>query len=388
MPDSHADDQISKLENGITPLQLFDMLWGQKVVILFAILVFLAGALADIFLTTPLYEVKMQIRPGITQYEDGFKKPGRSWTVDDLITWINSQYYRSLFSSDGHEEAALRSIRGTKAAGAQMVTLSLLAADPKAGQAVLDRIMTAWVQHYVSQGNDQSIAAAKLSLQQAIQSLDDQKRQVDEVEEKNLELNIKEWQRKVRVQEEEIILVRERRQANEKALQQFEQQEAAAIANTSQLVALRNDFVAKGKTQDLAFIMYSNIVQQNASYMTQLQERITNLQKNLLADRQVELSLQKMIGDSVQEIEQLKITKEETLPTKRRKLQREIDDLQEKINTLAPVEKVSGPTASENPVSPKKSKVFTVAVVSGGLLGVCLAFLRAMWQARGIKAKA
>ena len=290
MPDSHTDDQISKLENEITPLQLFDILWGQKVVILLTILVFLAGALADIFLTTPLYEVKMQIRPGITQYEDDFKKPARSWTVDDLVTWINNQYYRPLFPSDGNEKEALPRIRGTKA-GAQMVTLSLLAADPKAGQAVLDRIMTAWVQHYVSQGNDQSIAAAKLSLQEAIQSLEDQKRQVDEVEEKNLELNMKERQRKVKVQEEEIILVRERRQANEKALQQLEQREVATIANTSQLVASRNGFVAKGKTQDLAFLVYSNIIQQNVSFMTQLQERITNLQKNILADRQEELRL-------------------------------------------------------------------------------------------------
>ena len=388
MPNSHTDDQISKLENEITPLQLFDILWGQKVVILLTILVFLAGALADIFLTTPLFEVKMQIRPGITQYEDNFKKPARSWTVDDIVAWINSQYYRPLFPSDGNEKEALpRSIRATKA-GTQMVTLSLLAADPKAGQAVLDRIMTAWVQHYVSQGNDQSMAAARLSLKQAIQSLEDQKRQVDEVEEKNLELNIKERQRKVKVQEEEIILLRERHQANEKALQQLEQQEAATIANTSQLAASRNGFVAKGKTQDLAFLVYSNIVQQNVSYLTQLQEKITNLQKNILADRQTELGLHISIGDSVLEIEQLKITKEETLPTKRRKLQREIDDLQEKINTLAPVEKVSGPTAGESPVSPNKIKVLTVTVVGGGFVGVCLAFLRAMWQARRIKAKA
>jgi uncharacterized protein involved in exopolysaccharide biosynthesis len=94
------------------------------------------------------------------------------------------------------------------------------------------------------------------------------------------------------------------------------------------------------------------------------------------------------IGDSVQEIEESKITKEESLPTKRRKLQREIEDLQGKINTLAPVEKVSGPTAGESPVSLSKIKVLTVAVVAGGLLGVCFAFLRAMWQARRIKAKA
>jgi hypothetical protein len=330
----------------------------------------------------------MQIRPGITQYEDNFKKSARSWTVDDLVTWINNQNYRPLFPSDGNEKEALpRSIRATKA-GTQMVTLSLLAADPKAGQGVLDRIMTAWVQHYVSQGNDQSIAAARLSLKQAIQSLEDQKRQVDEVEEKNLELNIKERQRKVKVQEEEIILLRERRQANEKALQQLEQQEAATIANTPQLVTLRNGIVSKGKTQELAFLMYINIIQQNVSYLTQLQERITNLQKNILADRQEELILHKEISDSVQETEQFKIIKEETLPTKRRQLQREIEDLQGKINTLAPVEKVSGPTAGDSPVGPNKIKVLAVTVVGGGFVGVCLAFLRAMWQAKRIKAKA
>jgi hypothetical protein len=165
-------------------------------------------------------------------------------------------------------EARSRAL-GTKT-GTQTVTLSCLRSTRKQAKQSLI-IMTAWVQHYVSQGNDHTIAAAKLSLQQAIQSLEDQKRQVDEVEEKNLELDVKERQRKVKVQEEEIILVRERRQTNEKALQQMEQQEAATIANTSQLVALRNDFVAR-QDRDLAFIMYSNIVQQNASYMTQLQE--------------------------------------------------------------------------------------------------------------------
>ena len=99
MSDPKITDQVSHIEDEIDLFQLLETLWRQKVVIGLSVLVFVLCALGYIGFKTitasksgPLYEVKMEIRPGITHYSDaGFKAPVRGWTIDDIISWIQHE---------------------------------------------------------------------------------------------------------------------------------------------------------------------------------------------------------------------------------------------------------------------------------------------------------
>jgi LPS O-antigen subunit length determinant protein (WzzB/FepE family) len=381
--------QVPSVEDEIDLFQLVETLWRQKILVGLIVLGFVAMALIYIYIATPVYEVKMEIRPGITHYGDGFKKtsrgymtddmptpyadsftsPVKGWTIDDIIGWVNNKYYYILLP-----DANNLKLNATKSGPqSQTVTLSLLTPKPQEGVALLDNFVSRWNQYYTDEGHDQNIASSKLALKKAIQFLHDQMRLSKEADEKDLDLGIHECGLRLKACQEELALINQQHGHDLKASKQ-EKQKRVISSSGSRLQGAtehsRNENIESGHAL------------RDSLNKSKIKEQPDDPPGEMTGNSEDEFSLMGRIDDLNRRIEMLKIKKEEILPAKRRELERLIDEYQTKLHILAPVEKVTEPVASRKPVSPRKVKVLVLAMVGGGFLGIFTAFLLAAYQSR------
>gem|GEM_PF-1284404 len=367
-------------DDEIDLFQLLEHLWRQRLMVVFTVAASLACAVFYLLLATPLYEVNMQVRPGVTAY--GEEGEARRWSIDDIVAWVRQQQYRNLLKNSSSSGGDVPTIKAERQGDASAVTLSLAHPDPEYGREFLQNVFNRWVHHYVEAGHDPQIALARKQLEKDVQGLEDQLEHLESVTLPNLRMDIEERKERIKIQTHAIDLVEERRAANERVLSQMQERMDVTLANTNELTTLRDQLLARSNVQDLTLLLYTNIIQQNIFHVSQLQERIGNLEKTILADRKEERDLQKTIGDIRQEIERIRLQVEVEAEQSKRALQRRIELTRDKMEVLAPVELVSGPLATEHPVAPRKTLVASLALVAGGFLGILLALATGAWQAR------
>ena len=320
-----------KYDDEIDLFQLVETLWRQKWVVVAVTLLALAAGVAYVFQATPLYEVTLQVRPGKIRY-DAKSAPEPIWSIDDIAAWIKEGQYRSLLRDLVTKENGLPHIEAQKSGNAQIVTLSLLHPDPRYGKRLLGDLYEAWVKHYGVEGRDSAIQMARKELEIDIRGLEEQLRIVNEVKVKQ-------------------------KIAEEKGAALLQERMGATLENTNELVQLRDALLARGDVEDLTLLLYTNIIQQNIYYVSQLQEQIANFKRRIF---QID----------------------EQISRERTELETRMERLTEEAQSLVPVELVGEPLASEFPVEPKKMLILALAVVAGGFLGVLAAFVRGAWQAR------
>mgnify|MGYP005842812031 CR=1 FL=1 len=362
-------------------LVLLDILWKQRLLILVCTILSLAAAFVYVFAATPIYEVTMQIRPGITSYDkDG--NPVRSWKVSDIMSWIDEGLYRPFLISAVKDEAVLPRIEAASKGSQELISLSLKTSNPKLGESILDKLVSFWVKHYAYDGNDQNLLVSRQMTEQQIDDARDRLALIDEVKVKDVEMKIAELKRHISVDEEKIKIFDQRINTNLKAIENLQKQLDKAIANSTDLINLRNNLLGERKAQDLSLLLYTNIIQQNISYVSQLQERIAQIQRLILDDGREKVDLYKDIEDSRQKIEEQNLELKEKLPQQRNVINREIAQYQQRLRILSPVEVVSPPVASEYPVRPRKAFIIALAGMFGLSLGLLLAILLYAWQYR------
>jgi capsular polysaccharide biosynthesis protein len=362
-------------EEEVDLLELLDTLWQRKWIVVLTALVCVGAAVAYLFTATPQYRISMQVRPGITAYDkDG---PIRGWTPDDIASWINNEQYRIFFPVEllSKEEEEIPEVKGQKARESNNITLTLLYPDPETGKKILERLYGNTVDYYANKGGDPQIQLTRLGFEKQIQELLDNKYRIEKIVAQELESSIKEHKDQIQLHQEEIEKVSKKKATDVKTLQELERRMQATLTNTSDLVKLRDQMIARKEPKDLSLLLYTNIIQQNIYHVSQLQERIAHLEKVILEAEKTEKEIEKRIRDTSRDIVKIETTINEDLRLQKQDIDRRIERLRQQIKALTPMERVSGPLASLKPVKPKKLLVIALAMVVGGFMGIAAAFL-------------
>ena len=367
-------------DSEIDLISLLAGIWRRRKLVLASVGMALVLAIAYVSLATPLYEVTLQVRPGITKYNGD--ESIRSWRISDIESWIDQERYLPLLDNRADLDDVLPKIRVKTKPQQESITLSVLTARPQETEKMLTELIEAWVSYYVREGNDSNIYLSLQLISSQLQSAREELSQIDEVEVKKVIMLIDDLKNQIASIENGIALIEQRRQTNLDAIQELKKQIDHTLANTAKLATLRDSVIAKQQKSDLALLMYTNIIQQNIYHVTNLQERAARTEREVVKDDEEKLKLLRTIEEKKKEIEDNRLVLEQTLPNERSLLVRDIERLEEKRRILAPVELVTRPQASEYPVKPRKLYVLVTAVFFGFFFGLMLAVLTTAWQLR------
>ena len=81
-------------------------------------------------------------------------------------------------------------------------------------------------------------------------------------------------------------------------------------------------------------------------------------------------------------IEDLKLKRDKELPMKEKSLDKKIETLRAKLAAIQPLEVLTPPTSSIEPVKPKKKLILALALVLGFFVAIFLAFVKNFWEKR------
>ncbi|MBW1965705.1 MAG: hypothetical protein JRI40_10950, partial [Deltaproteobacteria bacterium] len=148
--------------------------------------------------------------------------------------------------------------------------------------------------------------------------------------------------------------------------------------NTAKLMQLRQQMVT-GESDKFALLMYSNIIQQNMTYITGLEQRVAGMKKELNSYRVKKAEKSNEIDSTQIKINDLQTERELEMSIKEANLQKKMLTIKAKLDALLPVEVVRSPFSSQKPVKPAKIKIVAVAFALGCFMAVVMAFLREFW---------
>ncbi|MBA2848169.1 hypothetical protein G4V39_04945 [Thermosulfuriphilus ammonigenes] len=319
----HPGSSLPPYEEEIDLADIFAVLWRRRRFILgFTSLCLLVAGLYC-FLSKPLYKISMQIRPGITGF-DNEGNPISDWTVEDLQSWINEKAYISFllkeFKGKEMSEIKAKSLRkGT------LVTLTMYHSDPSLGQKILNKV----VQSFASDAEEGQLNKLGFSRQKVTNKIATLRRK------RNLAL--KEKERRIHALKD----AEDRSRRLREKISKIEE-------NAADLLLVSRNFV---QTEESYFLIQANIIQQNVLY-SNLNQYLNSINEEVLLLREEVSSLDEEITS----------------------LEAQIADWKARLALLSPVEIIQPPFASPKPVKPEKAKILALSLVAGLFMAVFLAF--------------
>lgn len=280
-----------------------------------AVCVLLAMGAASVYVwrATPLYAVKMQVRPGITAFDETGKEI-RSWNVGDVMDFFRQDAYRAFLPDGGGAGQAL-SLYPAQGRSATTVTLTLYHPNPAEGVRILQLFYDNLLHHYQTSGKEPLIAVSTKKIQERIQSVDGLLHHVDTVERPTLEGEI-------------------------------EGRRAQVLTKSRVLEAVEK------RTQEMAGM------RPDPQWLSVLLEHEKTAEK-----------LRSEIAEEKRIIESLTLARD-GLAVKKRRLEAEKALEQQKLAALVPLEQVVPPVASASPVRPKWKWHLIGAVLAGSFAGL------------------
>jgi len=267
------------------------------------------------------------------------------------------------------------------------------------------------------QKEQQKFAVAKQTLESEILKLEKDLEQIP-IDQTRIDNQIAKAKNQMKVLNTKLSSLEKNKTLAKEAVAQIKKRIDGVNRNTEELMQLRQNTLT-GNSDELALLMYSNIVQQNISFAMSLQTRIENLEKemnrfideesakaneidnikleiqDLELKRDQELAmkkekikknilklkaeLEKTSKDAEIKIQELKIKRNKELSMEEDKLQENIETLKTKLSMLTPLEVNQPPFSSANPVKSGKRKIVALAVVLAGFLALLAAFLTEFW---------
>lgn len=377
------DDRVMEQVSGEYPVyyqeeeidltSLISILWRQRWFMLIVILVITGIAAAYAFLSTPKYEIISQVKPGITGYaQDG--SPRHTLRPKDIKEWFDKKAYLSVIEGN-HLVAGtkgLPDIIASNPRNADVVSISFFWPDPTQGKALFSAIFKDF-KKTSSKNLKQNLAVARQELSEKIAT---KKRQINEldIEAEKISNDIGKQRNKIGVLKAEIDFSKKKRAQLEQLIRNLKIQVASIDKNTSDLLRQRNSLLSSSNDK-LSLLMYSNIIQQNIAYITNLYQRINNLENQVNKSKLDEIDKKRTIKDIGIAIRELELKKAKELPLKRAALEEGIATLKVRLDSLSPIEIVQAPFSSTRPVKPAKKKVVAIAFVFGCFVAVFAAFI-------------
>ncbi len=360
-------------EDEIDLTGLIGILWRRRWFMVMIVAAATAIAVAYVFLATPQYEIVSQVKPGITGYApDG--SPRYTLRPKDIKEWFDKKAYVSVMEQ-GLAKLNARGIPIISASiprNANVISISFLWPDPAQGKALFSAIFD-YFQTTSSKNLKQNLAVARQELAEKIAT---KKRQINElkIEADKITNNITKQKNRIEVLKAEIDFGKKNRDQLEALIKNLKLQVESVDKNTSDLLTQRNSLLSS--TQDkLSLLMYSNIIQQNIAYISNLYQRINDLENQVNKSTLEEINKKKTIKDIKIAIHELELKKAKELPLKRAALEEEIATLKVRLASLSPIEIVQAPFSSTMPVKPAKKKVVAIAFALGCFVAIFAAFV-------------
>ena len=369
---SQRTDSEYAYEDEISLVDIFAVLWRQKKYIFLVMVTCILFAAAYLFVSTPKYKITTQIRPGITGFSGG--KVQHAFNVNDIVEWFNKEPYQFILTAFLKDDAVPK-ITARSKKGSDLVTVETFWPDQKQGQMILQKIVEMLSDTDKSGVAKRNIKLSQNMLQKGVSDIG-RKLELIPIERQRLEFQKQQMEDKLKVMETRLgSLKKDREQAmvfKEKVSDQF----GRMSDNTREMLSLRKALTEKNEGDKIAMLMFSNIISQNISYITNLDQRMFDLDRKINA-------LDVQLEDTLKEIEKLKIAKQDIdleitreLPQKTEDLREQIAVLKSRISVLSPIEVAQPPFSSMKPVKPKKAMILAVSIVAGLFLGMMFAFFK------------
>ncbi len=360
-------------------IDLFDIvmvIWRQKWFCATLISAFVLLAILYVVVATPLYVITCQVRPGITRYDDR-GNPVRTLTPVDIKTYFGKrQNWFGVLDTLGQAEKL--NVASTIKRGSSIVDVSLYWPNPDSGVKLLRRFL-----EYVGGDSfekiNKEIQLFRKQVEQAIDKVSQEKKHID-IERKRLAHKIKKANRKLLILNTELRTLKENKKLTSELINKLEKQYLDVNKNAIALLHYRNT-IHKAKSKDvLSFLVYLNIVQQNISYITRLENRIADLEKELNQYDVSVIAKENEIDNVKMNIADLEVQRDKELPMKKKALENRIVTLKAKLDAIRPIEVLTPPRSSRKPVKPKKKVIFTLATFAGFFVAIFLAFVKDFWE--------
>jgi LPS O-antigen subunit length determinant protein (WzzB/FepE family) len=368
------DRPFSPLEEHIDLLMYLKTVWEYKRMVIGITILSLIGAVTYLVSATPLYQISMQIKPGITDYDRDI--PKREWKPSDMQIWIEKWLGPSFLSESRRRGQKIAHLRAQTARNVQTVEVSLLASDPKAGKAALNEFFSFLTNPDIERQLDLGIVLSRGEIDSEIKDLSNKLNLVDSVERKELQVNIADQQRQIGVQEDTVAILNQQRQANQSALEKLQKQADVIKKNIEQSIDLHGRGEEKNPNRDLTALEKAISLQQNVYYLFQLQDRITLITNAIMNIELEKIKAQAFIDGHKEKIVLLKLELDKKIPQKIEEISRHIESLKVKMLSLVMVERISQPVASKKPVRPRRELTIAVATLLGIFLGTVMAMVR------------
>jgi len=362
-------------EDEIDLAELVGVLWRRRWFMLGVIIFFVGLAIAYCFIVTPRYEIVAQLRPGITGF-DMNGNPVRDWTPKDIESWFAKDVYLDTVAGLLGNNASIPKIKAGSSRQAKVVTVSLYWPDSAQGKQILGSAVDAMTSTG-SEGVQKRLALSRRGIEQAIHRTESELEHIP-IEHGRLDDQIVRLKNKLQVINTVLEAIKKDKAQTGEVIERLRRQIDTINQNTAKLMQLRQQMVT-GESDKFALLMYSNIIQQNITYITGLEQRVANMEKELNSYRVKEAGKSNEINSTQIEIKDLQVKREQELSIKEANLQKRMHTLKAKLDALLPVEVVQSPFSSLKPVKPAKTKIVAVAFALGCFMAVVMAFLREFW---------
>ncbi len=357
-----------KYEDEIDIYELFSKIWKKKWVIFVCFCFMLIIAIGYILIVTPLYRIKAQIRPV-------------SFIPEDIQKWFNIKGYQAYLKKTYPEYIDKIKITASIPRKGKTVFLEMFFPDPQKGVKILREIL----EYYKSiiEKNTKDFEREKKLIQKEIEKKQKEIEKI-ELEKKVITRQIIELTEKIKLKEFQKKLLKSNIQVYEETKKNLEKIISQINKNTQDLIRLRTELLTKQpnkminnkkESDQLTLLLYSNIIQQNISYISILEMRIFNLKKEYFELQEKLDRLDLDILALKNQIENLKQKRDEKLEKNKAILVADMKKLEVNLQNLRAFDIVQPPISSPKPEKPKKVLILTIAGISGIFTGIFLSFI-------------
>jgi len=365
-------------DDEIDLIQLFGLLRRNKLRILGVMVFVILIAIFYCLLATRLYEIDAQVRPGVTGYDTQGGEI-RSLKPQTIKFWFVRKAYASKIAKILPDTSQNLNIKATTNKKSDAVDITFYWKDGNKGIHILSKLLEIFSED-LNKNLQQELEVHRKKLAEQISKLKLSLQQTYNKAEK-IKGNIKQKQNDISLIKTMLITLEKNQAELEKAKHRIEQQVKTIYKNTGELIELRKDIIKAGSkagVDKFALLMYSNIVQQNITYITNLEQRLAALEKEINEFLVKKTQNEGKIKAINIEIQKLQAVLEKEIPLQQNALEKRIDFLKAKERTLQPLEILQTPFSSPGPVKPRVKLIIALSVVVGLVLGIFYAFLHEM----------
>ncbi|MBO8143331.1 MAG: hypothetical protein H0Z16_01920 [Thermodesulfobacterium sp.] len=365
-----------KYEYEIDFYEIFSRIWKKKWVILLCFCFMLIIATGYILIATPLYRIKAQIRPVSLEENEHLIIP------EDIQKWFNIKGYKAYLKKTYPEYIDKVEITASIPRKGKTVFLEMFFPDPQKGVKILREILEYYKN--IIEKNTKDFERKRKLIQKEIEKKQKEIEKL-ELEKKVITRQITELTEKIKLKEFQKNLLKSNIQVYEETKKNLEKIISQINKNTQDLISLRTKLLTrqpnkmvndkKKESDQLTLLLYSNIIQQNISYISILEMRILNLKKEYfeLQEKLNRLNLDILALEN--QIENLKQKRDEKLEKNKAILVADMEKLKVNLQNLRAFDIVQPPISSPKPEKPKKALILTIAGISGIFIGIFLSLI-------------